>query len=155
MLFWVGSTWEKIMRRVFLTLLLTILSIHSHASEKAVAKMHGYLVKVQFSYRDGNKDFNTHHEIIVNEDNQDWIPLTTGKEGVALIGKLHKVEKGIFTTECMVVDTASMPVSIQRMGIVSELGKTAEIKSEYLQQKVKISLLATPTEYTQGPAIAE
>ncbi len=143
------------MTRIFLTLLLTILSIQSHASEKSDTKMYGYLVKVKFSYGNGNKDFQTHHELIVNEDNQDWIPLTKGKDGVALIGKLHKVEKGIFTTECMVVDTASMPVSIQRMGLVSELGKTAEIKSEYLQQKVKISLTATPTEYTQGSAIVE
>jgi hypothetical protein len=150
-----GLNLEKIMRRIFLILLLTILPIQSHAFEKADTKMHGYLVKVQFSYRDGNKNFKTHHELIVNEDNQDWIPLTKGKEGVALIGKLQKVEKGIFTTECMVIDTATMPVSIQRMGIVSKLGKIAEIKSEYLEQKVKISLLATPTEYTQGPAIVE
>lgn len=134
------------MKKLFLTLYFVLFSIQSHASQATGAKKHDYLVKVQFSYSDTNKNFQTHHELIVNEDNQDWIPLTTGKQGVALIGKLHKTEKGIFTTEFMVVDTASVPVLIQNMGIVGQLGKTSEINSDYHQQKVKISLLAIPTE---------
>jgi hypothetical protein len=111
--------------------------------------MNGYLLKIQFSYKDAGKEFQTRHEITVNENNEDWVPLAVGQKGVALIGKIHKAEKGTFTAEYMIVDTTSVPVSIHRMGIVSELGKLSEIKSETLSQKVAVSLLAESAEYKQ------
>ena len=136
------------MGKVILILLIFGISIQGK-SEVEAPKMSGYLLKVQFSYKNTGKEFQTKHEMIVNKNNQDWVPLTLGQNGVALIGKIHKAERGIFTAEYMVVDTASVPVSIHTMGIVSEIGKLSEIKLETLQQKVVISLFVEPTEYTQ------
>ena len=119
------------------------------ASEKINSKMNGYLLKIQFSFKDENKKFNTNNEFIINENNHEWTPLTLSKNGVALLGKIHEVNKGSFTAEYMVIDTETAPVKLQSLGLVNQLGKQGEIKSENLPQKVSISLLATPVEYNQ------
>ena len=111
--------------------------------------MNGYLLKVQFSYKYKNRKFQTENELIVNENNQDWIPLSQGKSGVALIGKFSKEKSNAIRVEYMIIDTSAAPVSINKMGVVAVLGEKADLVSETISQMISVSLLAISKPYTE------
>ena len=142
-----NERWTMI--KIFLISLLVILSFESNASDKKTIKMNGYLLKVQFSYKYKNRKFQTENELIVNENNQDWIPLSQGKSGVALIGKFSKEKSNAIRVEYMIIDTSAAPVSINKMGVVAVLGEKADLVSETISQMISVSLLAISKPYTE------
>ena len=128
---------------------ILIFGLVANADPNNSENLNGYLLKIQFSYKHAGREVATSHEVIVNEQNQEWIPLSSGNKGVALLGKIHKGDKDLFTAEYMIVDTATSPVFLQRMGMVGQFGRKSEIQTDTPPQKVAVSLLATPTKYKE------
>lgn len=82
------------------------------------------------------------------EDNKGWTTLTEPKNGVALLGRVVKSDKETLQFEYIVVDTTKNNVVISTPAIIAKLGEKAEITVGTETEKVAISLLATPNEYS-------
>lgn len=114
----------------------------------------GFLMKVDFQFKNAKKSFQVKHDSIVAEDNKYWFPLTPAQDGVALLGKMQKQKNGTLMIEGMVVDTSTTPIHIQSVSIITNIGETASITSRAETDgtetnKVTMNIKAEPTTYTE------
>ena len=119
------------------------------AAQAAVEKNKGILVKVDFSFKDGERKVDTRSELIIADQNTDWMPLTSAKNGVVLLGKIDKLDKTSLTMHYMVVDTQTSPVSLNRMGVVASYNESAVIRTGNEHKSVRVNMVAQPTSYTE------
>ena len=111
----------------------------------------GFKIDTQFDFQIDQKKVASKSTFILPENNKTWTSLTEPKNGVALLGRVVKSDKDSLHLEYIVVDTTSKNVVISTPAIVARLGEKAEISlgSDSSKDKVAISLLAVPTEYTE------
>ena len=127
-----------------------LLGLNQHAFSSAPSKeKRGLLLKIDFRLKDAKKAFHMKNELILNKENNDWTPLTPSQDGVALLGKIHKPEKGTFLVQYMIVDTSTKPVIVHQMGIISQLDKSSRVSSQVEGEEISVTLLTRETSYQE------
>ncbi len=133
------------MNKITVLFLVAFVSIASMATINASK---GFKIETQFEYSNNDKSMTSKGEFILAENNKSWTTLTEPKNGVALLGRVAKSDKTGLRFEYIVVDTTKNNAVISTPMIITKMGQKAEVTMSTETEKIVISLLATPTEYS-------
>jgi hypothetical protein len=132
-------------------LIAVLVALKAQAFIKTDESRPGYRVKVDFSYVKDGRTTHVNGQVVIPVANSEWVPLTKAENGVALLGRLTKLDDDKVEADYMIIDTASSPVGVNRMGVVSKFGVPSEVDGALPHEKIKISMTATPTYFTAKP----
>jgi hypothetical protein len=134
-----GNSMKKL---ILITLLLP--SLGAFAGEKK-----GFRTKVDFQFQDVTKSFQLKHESILAEDAKDWTPLGPAQSGVALLGKIEKIEVDLISVNYMIVDTSVTPVAVRYLKILTPMGKESRVITASAGEKMSVGMTAQETTYIE------
>ena len=134
--------------RLILLACLTLLSAFSFAAKETKDKK-AVLLKIDFKFKNEKKSLQLKNDSILAHDNHNWTPLAPSQDGVVLLGKIQKPEKGTLTSEFMVIDSSVTPVAIRQMKVISLLNEPASITTANDKEEITVAVTAEPTTYQQ------
>lgn len=133
--------------RIFAALIGLIVSVS--VTQAFAGKQKGFLVKTGFEYKGKNTTSKSESTFILDAKNKTWTALSEPKDGIALLGRVTASDAKSLQMEYIVVDTNQKSAVISTSAIRAVWGEVAKIEVGQLEgEKILVSLLATPTEYT-------
>jgi hypothetical protein len=84
-------------------------------------------IATNFMLKTAKSTIDTSGTMIIDPTKPRWVTLVPPKDGIALLGRVAKLEGKIATLEFMVVDTNKTEALQSNSSIVTELGKQAQI----------------------------